>query len=589
MFGQDRIIALLEKIANNPIPGATQTVAPSSAGVKADQYTDGTDDHVQIQAAIDAVDAAGGGLVVIKAGNYNAGTITWKNTVSIRGEGRKTKITLKTNAGTLFKSEDFDTKQGSGLAFDGIAHVFLSNMTLDGGSQTASGQANYEDMHAMIKVYGSDLDIFDIRIDSAAELGIYTEHDDDWNDDGTFNTWEFGENYYSNIKIKNYGIAGWVNRGSHDSHFSSIYISSSDEAGVSPNYGLILESDGGNNYGAHGAIFHNVHVWGNHDNNAVWLKGANVLDGFIYAEGCEQSAIKIEGSSANRFRAFLGYCVAGVELVGASNGNQIEAVVESNMTGPLFQLNTSASNNMLVQGPGYGSPGGAVFDLSTGGTYTGTYNHFKAWHAYTGTIFAGTPNILDTYEAPPNFRTGLAKITGGGATQYGVPGAVFNGVGTSALEINKARYTPFIVSRPVTITAFQFEVTSTPASAANVRVGIYRADLEGQPSGAPVYDSGSVAVANGFTGLKTTTGLSVKLKPGTYLVVMNCDVALTVRTIVAPAFYLAAALGGAPMVRRFDVVQSYAAFPTPGTKWDTVITSSTGFDFPAAFQWTENA
>jgi Right handed beta helix region len=62
------------------------TVAPSAG---ADFVTDGTDDNVEIQAAIDAVVAAGGGTVFIKAGTYSLSaslTLTASN-VRIIGEG----------------------------------------------------------------------------------------------------------------------------------------------------------------------------------------------------------------------------------------------------------------------------------------------------------------------------------------------------------------------------------------------------------------------------------------------------------------------------------------------------------------------
>jgi hypothetical protein len=109
-------------------------------------------------------------------------------------------------------------------------------------------------------------------------------------------------------------------------------------------------------------------------------------------------------------------------------------------------------------------------------------------------------------------KTGLAKISGG-ATEWGIPGASFSAVGTTVLTINEVRYTPFTVRYPVVLTAQQFEVTAAPASNANVAIGIYAADSEVQPTGAPLYDSGSVAVASGFTGLKTTSGISVPLRP----------------------------------------------------------------------------
>ena len=62
------------------------TVAPVAG---ADFVTDGTDDNVEIQAAIDAVVAAGGGTVLVKAGTYSLTaslTLTASN-VRIIGEG----------------------------------------------------------------------------------------------------------------------------------------------------------------------------------------------------------------------------------------------------------------------------------------------------------------------------------------------------------------------------------------------------------------------------------------------------------------------------------------------------------------------
>ena len=62
------------------------TVGPIAG---ADFVTDGTDDNVEIQAAIDAVVAAGGGTVFIKAGSYSltAGLTLTSSNVRIIGEG----------------------------------------------------------------------------------------------------------------------------------------------------------------------------------------------------------------------------------------------------------------------------------------------------------------------------------------------------------------------------------------------------------------------------------------------------------------------------------------------------------------------
>lgn len=53
-----------------------------------DYITDGTADDVQIQEAITAVSAAGGGIVYIKKGTYDiTSEITAKNNVWVLGDG----------------------------------------------------------------------------------------------------------------------------------------------------------------------------------------------------------------------------------------------------------------------------------------------------------------------------------------------------------------------------------------------------------------------------------------------------------------------------------------------------------------------
>lgn len=360
----------------------------------ADYIADPDNLDIAWQEAIDAVANStwGKGLVYVKAGDYLSAQVIWKNGVSLQAESRGTHIKGKTNAAPcILKSEDFDASAGFGNAFAGISHVFIDGFNFEGGTQVASGGGDYRDMNAVIKVYGWDLRMSNIRIDYASELSLYTEHDNDWNDDGTFNTYEFGENVYKNIRMKNYGKVGWVNRGSHDSYIDSVYISSSDDSFLNPDYGYIQETNGAatKRFGSNGASIKYLHVWGNHNHNAVLLDNSNVIDGFIYAEGSDEAAIYIKnGSSANKFNAFVGYCTNGVEFAGASNGNDITCVIESNVSGAMFKLNDATSNNILRQGSGYGQPGGAVFDLATA-NYTGSKNRFELWAGNTATPLAG--------------------------------------------------------------------------------------------------------------------------------------------------------------------------------------------------------
>lgn len=187
--------------------------------------------------------------------------------------------------------------------------------------------------------------------------------------------------------------------------------------------------------------------------------------------------------------------------------------------------------------------------------------------------------------AQPFVKTGVAKISGG-AQQWGIPGTEFTVTGVSAMNVNEARYIMFTVRYPLTITAQQFEVSTGPVGAANVRVGIYLADADLQPTGAPLYDSGSIAVAGAFTGLKTTSSLSVFLSPGVYLTVLNVDTALTLRTITSPSPVVLAAIGATPVSQRFSIAQTYGSFPSPGTKWTALNAVSAGLQNIVVYQWT---
>lgn len=98
------------KIANlaSDLAGKASAAALSAKTVRtvarvagADHVCDGTDDHVEIQAAIDAVAGAGGGTVFIRGGTYSIGatlTVTSSN-VAIVGEGQG--ITKLVGAATL--------------------------------------------------------------------------------------------------------------------------------------------------------------------------------------------------------------------------------------------------------------------------------------------------------------------------------------------------------------------------------------------------------------------------------------------------------------------------------------------------------
>jgi hypothetical protein len=177
------------------------------------------------------------------------------------------------------------------------------------------------------------------------------------------------------------------------------------------------------------------------------------------------------------------------------------------------------------------------------------------------------------------FRIGRAKA---GSTQYFVvPGANLYQTGTLTVASGTDYYCPFYLQSAMVVDQLVFDVATL--SAGNARAGIYAADTDWQPSGAPLADSGDISVNT--TGLKTyTPGTPVALRRGRYLTVFNSSVTPTLNTDLGSMPGLSAVqssgLGSSPFQAEWRVARAYAAFPTPGTAW----TTTTGFG-TSALRW----
>lgn len=185
-------------------------------------------------------------------------------------------------------------------------------------------------------------------------------------------------------------------------------------------------------------------------------------------------------------------------------------------------------------------------------------------------------------------RLALARFkTSGGTTYYNIPGIVFTGDSTAAQSSGVDQYQPWWTPSPIRISKLAFSVSTSHAS--NARVGFYAADRDWQPVGPPLADSGDISVSS--TGIKTyTPGTPIFCPPGRYVSVSNCS--------GTPAFR---AWFGWPAIHGFTlsttsftnrityprVTRSYAAFPTPGTKWTTTSDASgTYLDYWVAYEVT---
>lgn len=378
------------------LPNTDQTVNPSA-----------TDNTTAITNAVAAIVASptGRGVVYTPPGAYMTNMITFPQGVSFIGSDSGTSgwvLKSGSTTPTMLITAGFSANAGQQFgSYAGPHYFYIRDMFFDGNNgniTTVSGAGDYRGQNSLIKIYGWHWRMLNLDLRNAKENGIYTEYVDVWSN--SFNDYQFAESVMENVFVKNAGGAGYCNRGPHDSILRNCYFSGYNDSGatgVVPYVGYIQQSNHttGGYYSADGCVMQGVHCWGQFVTNAIYIDTSNVINGWCYAEGATTSALKLVSSVGNNFKVIVAYSVAGVELSGTSNNNYIEAQVESNVTGGLFQLDTVASGNTLIHTGGYNRSAGAIFDLTTGGTYSGSRNTFITNRAYTGTIFSGTPNQLD--------------------------------------------------------------------------------------------------------------------------------------------------------------------------------------------------
>lgn len=170
----------------------------------------------------------------------------------------------------------------------------------------------------------------------------------------------------------------------------------------------------------------------------------------------------------------------------------------------------------------------------------------------------------------------------GATTYYTIPGVSASVIGgTLTVGANRIHYLPIRVRRSITIDQLAIEVTTNGSAGQTARLALYSCDNDRQPTSL-IVDAGSVAVDS--TGVKTAS-INVTLSPGTYLLAFRTEAAaLVVRRIAGDIGDVAAVttLGASLAITETRVSAAYAAFPDPGTAWDTVNNSTTPFIY---FVW----
>jgi hypothetical protein len=161
-------------------------------------------------------------------------------------------------------------------------------------------------------------------------------------------------------------------------------------------------------------------------------------------------------------------------------------------------------------------------------------------------------------------------------TYYSVPGTFGVTGSTQSLSVNIDYFSYWYTNTPLVIDQLVVEVTTSTSG--NFRMGLTAVDADLQPVGAPLADSGSIALAT--PAVKTyTPGTPIYVPPGRYAGILAMDTAATFRTWAAgypngPSFTVA---GGTNNMTIFNSKsRTYAAFPTPAATFADADIQGTG-------------
>lgn len=162
-----------------------------------------------------------------------------------------------------------------------------------------------------------------------------------------------------------------------------------------------------------------------------------------------------------------------------------------------------------------------------------------------------------------------ARAKTGSTVAYDLPGVTSIGyTETVDLQGDTLYYNPIFVRRPLTVDRIACDVSGFADAGDLLRMGLYRADLDLQPVGAPMIDQ-EVDVST--TGVKEASITSIVVYPGIYLVTAHPSDLVRLRGVYAGNIAgHNPSLGNDRYIAGLTKSRSYAALPTPGVAWDTL-------------------
>lgn len=326
-----------------------------------------TDAASAIQAAIDAVNTAGGGIVYLPAGDYKvSSTVVMKSHVRLVGAGETTTTIIAASGlnDDVLQGYDFDaltTTSSSG----GIEHFGIEHLTVDGNrANNSSGWC--------FRFFGKAYTFSHCRFQEGKSGAVWSE----WGSSGGVDM----EGRWDHVTARNSegNVIEW--RGPHDTQFVNCLVyndgSQSDTSGTlfyhsSSNSGFIQAT--------------NCHFWGN-CTRAVDISASSIFTGCL-AEGATTAQVRFRSNFSQWIGGSIFRCntAAGVGLelgeagVSSAKGCLVITRFTDIVSGayPIKFANTAGNNTIVAH---FGANTSTVTALYTGtpNTTAGTEDRIDA-------------------------------------------------------------------------------------------------------------------------------------------------------------------------------------------------------------------
>lgn len=202
-----------------------------------------TDDTQAIQAAIDAAEANGGGIVVFPAGVFRCNIVVGPR-IWLQGAGTRatTLVSVAGSDGDVIKARAFDEltckAHAEGDYLRGSYGLSIRDIGIDG--DRLNNEAGYG-----IRIWGASPTFRDLIVKNCVDDGIYTEFTDQ---DDISDLDDHLEGSYENIKSMGHGGNGFTHRGPHDSTLTN-FVAFNNEG-----WALKVETASGRSCGYIGGI-----------------------------------------------------------------------------------------------------------------------------------------------------------------------------------------------------------------------------------------------------------------------------------------------------------------------------------------------